>query len=160
MGGEARREHSHLQLLLMPVLMFLTPLASSGILVQTFDSNNTVTHYEKNQLKGLTVLYLGDLPYVNNYPFHDNVRWDTWRRFTEISAAYQPWIWTGGSHEIDFAPEIYSSSHVHAYERSELISNIAYNITNALCTPAKDKSAPVYITVGDGGNIGLVTRYT
>ncbi|GAB4841847.1 hypothetical protein Ancab_039370 [Ancistrocladus abbreviatus] len=90
-----------------------------GILVQTFDSNNTVTHYEKHPLKGLMVLYLGDLTYANNYPFHDNVRWDTSRRFTKRSAVYQPWIWTGGSHEIDFAPEIspvYSSYKTHYME--------------------------------------------
>ncbi|KAI4339906.1 hypothetical protein MLD38_024791 [Melastoma candidum] len=31
-------------------------------------------------------------------------------------------------------------------------SNIAYNIVNGLCTPISDKSAPVYITIGDGGN--------
>lgn len=40
------------------------------------------------------------------------------------------------------------------------VSNIAYNITNVLCNPVKDQSAPVYITIGDGGNIeGLATKY-
>lgn len=39
------------------------------------------------------------------------------------------------------------------------ISNIAYNITNAKCTPVSDQSAPVYITIGDGGNIeGLANK--
>lgn len=42
----------------------------------------------------------------------------------------------------------------------ERISNIAYNIVNGLCTPISDQSAPVYITIGDGGNLeGLVTKY-
>ncbi|XP_028100733.1 purple acid phosphatase 2-like, partial [Camellia sinensis] len=27
-------------------------------------------------------------------------------RFVEGSTAYQPWIWTAGNHEIDFAPEL------------------------------------------------------
>lgn len=41
----------------------------------------------------------------------------------------------------------------------ERISNIAYNIVNGLCSPVSDQSAPVYITIGDGGNLeGLVTE--
>jgi hypothetical protein len=52
------------------------------------------------------MLYVGDLSYANDYPFHDNTRWDTWGRFIERVAAYQPWIWTAGNHEIDFAPEL------------------------------------------------------
>lgn len=79
-----------------------------GDLGQTYDSNITLTHYEQNPNKGQTVLYVGDLSYADNYPFHDNVRWDTWGRFVERSVAYQPWIWTAGNHEIDFVPEIVS----------------------------------------------------
>ncbi|PSS29463.1 Purple acid phosphatase [Actinidia chinensis var. chinensis] len=249
-----------------------------GDLGQTFDSNRTLTHYEMNPANGRTVLFVGDLSYADDYPFHDNVRWDTWGRFTERSAAYQPWIWTAGNHEIDFAPEIgetvpfkpythryhvpfrasnstapfwysikrasayiivlssysayvtstypsfpgkytpqyqwlaeelakvnrsetpwlivlmhspwYNSNnyhymegetmrvmfepwfvhykvdvvfagHVHAYERSERVSNIGYNIVNGLCDPVNDQSAPVYITIGDGGNIeGLANNMT
>ncbi|EPS60425.1 hypothetical protein M569_14376, partial [Genlisea aurea] len=240
-----------------------------GDLGQTYDSNRTLTHYQHNPSKGKAVLYVGDLSYADNYPFHDNVRWDTWERFVERSAAYQPWIWTAGNHEIDYAPEIgefkpfvpyshrfhvpyraanssspfwysvkrasahiivlssysafgkytpqyvwlqnelpkvnrsetpwlivlmhspfYNSyfyhymegetmrvqfeswfvdykvdlvfaGHVHAYERSKRFSNIAYNITNGLCTPVGNPSAPVYITIGDGGNIeGLATNLT
>ncbi|XAR72785.1 Acid phosphatase [Bertholletia excelsa] len=226
-----------------------------GDLGQSFDSNVTLTHYELNPTKGQTLLFVGDLSYADNYPNHDNVRWDTWGRFIERSAAYQPWIWTAGNHEIDFAPEIgetkpfkpythryhvpYKASgstapfwysikrasayiivlssysaygkytpqykwleeefpkvnrsetpwlivlmhapwynsynyiiwkykvdvvfagHVHAYERSERVSNIAYNVVNGLCTPVKDQSAPVYITIGDGGNLeGLATNMT
>ncbi|MBA0836893.1 hypothetical protein Goarm_009083 [Gossypium armourianum] len=245
-----------------------------GDLGQTHDSNVTLTHYESNPKKGKTVLFLGDLSYSNDYPFHDNTRWDTWGRFLERNAAYQPWIWTAGNHELDFAPQLvcrltllaltgtayYSSSiynllpipqpfdcnllpctvayahkqnvlkrrygksspqykwlrdelpkvdrsttpwlivlmhcpiytsnshhfmegetmrvvfeswfvkykvdvvfsgHIHAYERSKRISNIAYNIVNGMCTPVDDQSAPVYITIGDGGNhdgpaIGMV----
>ncbi|KAJ6897410.1 hypothetical protein NC651_023315 [Populus alba x Populus x berolinensis] len=77
-----------------------------GDLGQSYDSNTTLTHYEKNPTKGQAVLFVGDLSYADNYPNHDNVRWDTWGRFVERSVAYQPWIWTAGNHEIDFAPEI------------------------------------------------------
>lgn len=42
----------------------------------------------------------------------------------------------------------------------ERVSNIMYDVVNGLCTPINDQSAPVYITVGDGGNQeGLVTEY-
>ncbi|KGN62641.1 purple acid phosphatase 2 [Cucumis sativus] len=240
-----------------------------GDLGQTYDSNRTLTHYELNPTKGQTVLFLGDLSYADRYPFHDNTRWDTWGRFVERSAAYQPWIWTAGNHELDYVPEIgesepfkpyfhryhvphnssagsshlwysikrasahiivlssyssfvksspqykwlanellkvnrdetpwlivlmhtpmYSSyihhymegesmrvafepwfvkykvdvvfaGHVHAYERSERISNIEYNLVNGLCSPVRNINAPVYITIGDGGNSeGLVTEMT
>lgn len=240
-----------------------------GDLGQSYDSNSTLSHYESNPIRGETVLFVGDLSYADNYPNHDNVRWDTWGRFVERSVAYQPWIWTAGNHEIDFAPEIgetkpfkpfrqrytvpYKASgstapfwysikrasahiivlssysayakytpqykwleaefpkvnrsetpwlivlmhspwynsynyhymegetmrvmyepwfvqnkvdvvfagHVHAYERSHRISNVAYNIVNGECTPVDDQSAPVYITIGDGGNLeGLATNMT
>ncbi|OIW14827.1 hypothetical protein TanjilG_17052 [Lupinus angustifolius] len=237
-----------------------------GDLGQTYNSNTTLTHYESSRTKGQTMLYVGDLSYADDYPLHDNTKWDTWGRFIERIAAYQPWIWTAGNHEIDFAPElgetkpfkpytsryhvpygesdstsplwysikrasayiivlssysafgkytpqykwlekelpkvnraetpwliilmhspIYSSyvnhymegeafrvmyekwfveykvdvvfsGHVHAYERSERVSNIAYDVVNGKCKPIDDQSAPVYITVGDGGNLeGLAT---
>ncbi|XP_068652916.1 purple acid phosphatase 2-like [Aristolochia californica] len=239
-----------------------------GDLGQTFDSNRTLAHYESNPIKGQAILFVGDLSYADDYPFHDNDRWDSWGRFVERIAAYQPWIWTAGNHEIDFAPELgenvpfkpyrhrypvpfrasgstsplwysikrgpayiislcsyaaygkytpqqvwleqelpkvnrsetpwlivlvhspwYNSydyhymegetmrvmfeplfvkhkvdlvfaGHVHGYERSERVSNIAYDIENRQCYPARDESAPVYITIGDGGNIeGLATKF-
>ncbi|XP_031127283.1 purple acid phosphatase 2-like [Ipomoea triloba] len=240
-----------------------------GDLGQSFDSNRTLTHYERNPRKGQTVLFVGDLSYADTYTNHDNVRWDTWGRFVETSAAYQPWIWTAGNHEIDFDPDLgetkpfkpftnrfrvpYKASnstapfwysikrasayiivlssysaygkytpqymwlkqelqkvnrnetpwlivlmhapwynsydyhymegetmrvmyeewfvenkvdivfagHVHAYERSERISNVAYNVVNGKCTPVRNQSAPIYITIGDGGNHeGLATIMT
>lgn len=67
-----------------------------------------LTHYEFNPIKGQTILFVGDLSYADDYPFHDNVRWDTWGRFIERNAAYQPWIWTAGNHELDFAPQFVS----------------------------------------------------
>ena len=48
------------------------------------------------------VLYVGDLSYADNYPLDNGVRWDTSGHFVEPNAAYQPWIWTAGNHEIEF----------------------------------------------------------
>ncbi|XP_061359311.1 purple acid phosphatase-like [Gastrolobium bilobum] len=240
-----------------------------GDLGQTSDSNRTLTHYEMNPKKGQAVLFVGDLSYADDHPNHDNRRWDSWGRFVERNNAYQPWIWTQGNHEVDYAPQIgetepfkpfshrypvpykasgstgpfwysikrgpahiivlasYSSygkytpqyvwlqqelpkvdrtktpwlivlvhapwynsynyhymegetmrvqfeswfvqykvdvvfaGHVHAYERTDRVSNIAYNIVNAQSTPVRDQAAPVYITIGDGGNIeGLAKNLT
>ncbi|XP_024972364.1 purple acid phosphatase-like [Cynara cardunculus var. scolymus] len=53
---------------------------------------------------------------------------------------------------VKYKVDVVLSGHVHAYERTGRVSNIAYNIENGLCTPRNDGSAPVYITIGDGGN--------
>ncbi|XP_024004405.1 purple acid phosphatase 6 isoform X2 [Eutrema salsugineum] len=234
-----------------------------GDLGQTYASNETLYHYMSNP-KGQAVLFAGDLSYADDHPNHDQRKWDSWGRFMEPCAAYQPFIFAAGNHEIDFVPNIgephafkpyehrypnaykasgstsplwysvrrgpahiivlssYSaydkytpqymwleqelkkvnreetpwlivivhspwynsnnyhymegesmrvmfeswlvnskvdlvlSGHVHAYERSERISNVKYNITNGLSTPAKDPNAPIYITIGDGGNIEVL----
>ncbi|KAI4380635.1 hypothetical protein MLD38_006803 [Melastoma candidum] len=56
--------------------------------------------------------------------------------------------------------DVVFAGHVHAYERSYRISNIQYNVSSGNCYPIPDKSAPVYITVGDGGNQeGLAGRF-
>ncbi|GMQ07264.1 hypothetical protein CsSME_00051535 [Camellia sinensis var. sinensis] len=238
-----------------------------GDLGQTYNSLSTIEHYM--QSGGQTVLFVGDLSYADRYQYHDvGVRWDTWGRFIEQSAAYHPWIWAAGNHEIDYMPymgevipfksylqryptpyaaskstnplwyavrrasahiivlssyspfvkytpqwmwlrdefervdrkktpwlivimhvPIYNSNeghfmegesmravfeswfvhykvdvvfagHVHAYERSYRISNIHYNVSNGDRYPVADNSAPVYITVGDGGNQeGLAGRF-
>ncbi|KAI3894479.1 hypothetical protein MKX03_013810 [Papaver bracteatum] len=238
-----------------------------GDLGQTYNSLSTLEHYM--QSKGQAVLFLGDLSYADRYTKNDiGIRWDSWGRFAERVAAYQPWIWTVGNHEIDYMPELgevrpfknfkhryttpfqasksseplwyairrasahiivlssYSpfvkytpqwwwlqeeltrvdrektpwliilmhvplynsneahfmegesmrvafeswfvqyrvdfifSGHVHAYERSYRISNINYNVSAGDPYPVPDKSAPVYLTVGDGGNQeGLASRY-
>ena len=238
-----------------------------GDLGQTADSNSTLAHYEQHP--GAAVLFVGDLSYADKHPLHDSRRWDTWGRFSERSVAYQPWIWTAGNHEVEYAPELgettafkpfahryptpyrasgssepywysvklgpahiivlssysafgkytpqfkwleaelarvdreltpwlfisthvpwYNSNnfhfmegepmrvqfekmavdarvdavfagHVHAYERSHRFSNIQYNITDGRCTPVADRRAPVYVVIGDGGNIeGLADELT
>ncbi|XP_064999200.1 phosphoenolpyruvate phosphatase-like isoform X1 [Musa acuminata AAA Group] len=238
-----------------------------GDLGQTFNSLSTLEHYMETG--GQTVLFVGDLSYADRYEYNDGVRWDSWGRLVEKSAAYQPWIWTAGNHEIEYRPDLgevstfkpylhryvtpyvssksssplwyavrrasahiivlssyspfvkytpqwfwlreelkrvnrektpwlivlmhvplYNSNeahymegeamrdvfeswfvhykvdivfagHVHAYERSYRVSNMNYNITSGSRHPVPDKSAPVYIIVGDGGNQeGLAVRFS
>ncbi|XP_041999095.1 bifunctional purple acid phosphatase 26-like isoform X1 [Salvia splendens] len=235
-----------------------------GDLGQTYNSLSTLEHCM--QTGAQTILFVGDLSYADRYDNHDiGVRWDSWGQFVERSAAYQPWLWSTGNHEIEYFPHlgevtpfrnylhryptpfsasksssplwyavrrasahiialssyspfvkytpqwkwleqelkkvdrektpwlivlmhapIYNSNqahfleaesmkvvfeswfchykvdvifagHVHAYERSYRISSIQSNVSSS---PSSDKSAPVYITVGDGGNQeGLANRF-
>ncbi|XP_065637869.1 purple acid phosphatase 5 [Quercus suber] len=70
-----------------------------------------------------------------------------------MRVTFEPWF---VQHKVDLV----FAGHVHSYERSERISNVKYNITNGLSAPVKDPSAPVYITIGDGGNIeGLASGF-
>ncbi|OAY47013.1 bifunctional purple acid phosphatase 26 [Manihot esculenta] len=238
-----------------------------GDLGQTYNSLSTLEHYMQSEAEA--VLFVGDLSYADRYKYNDvGVRWDSWARFVERSAAYQPWMWSAGNHEIEYMPymgevlpfksylhryptphsasksssplwyairrasahiivlssyspfvkytpqyiwlynelekvnreetpwlivlmhvPIYNSNeahfkegesmrsvfeewfvrykvdiifagHVHAYERSYRISNIHYNVSTGNCYPVADKFAPVYITVGDGGNQeGLAAKF-
>ncbi|CAK9198146.1 unnamed protein product, partial [Sphagnum troendelagicum] len=75
-----------------------------GDLGKTYDSVTTLQHYL--QSSGQCLLYVGDLSYADTYPFDYQVRWDTWSRLIEGSAAYQPWIWTSGNHDIEFLPQV------------------------------------------------------
>ncbi|KAI8533046.1 hypothetical protein RHMOL_Rhmol11G0265400 [Rhododendron molle] len=196
-----------------------------GDLGQSYDSNKTLTHYALNPSKGKTVLFGGDLSCADNYPNHDNTRWDAWARakqnplsliltvimfpikhrivllpFGKCTPQYQwleaelpkvnrketPWLivlmhslWynsykyhymEGETMRVMYEPwfvqykvDVVFAGHVHAYERSERVSNVAYNIVNGICAPVRDQSAPIYIyiTIGDGGNIeGLATEMT
>ncbi|KAG4111063.1 hypothetical protein ERO13_D13G085233v2 [Gossypium hirsutum] len=70
-----------------------------------------------------------------------------------MRAVFEEWF---VHHRVD----VIFAGHVHAYERSYRISNIRYNVSSGECYPVPDKSAPVYITVGDGGNQeGLAGRF-
>ncbi|KAI3753040.1 hypothetical protein L2E82_25084 [Cichorium intybus] len=63
----------------------------------------------------------------------------------------EPWF-------VKYKVDLVFSGHVHSYELSERVS-IRYNITDGLSTPVKDPFDPVYITIGDGGNIeGIAER--
>ncbi|KAG0479384.1 hypothetical protein HPP92_010064 [Vanilla planifolia] len=116
-----------------------------GDLGQSFDSNNTLTHYELNPRKGKTVLFVGDLSYADNYPNHDNVRWDTWGRFIERCAAYQPWIWTAGNHEIDFAPDIGETEPFKPYKHRFHVPYTASGSTAAFWYSIKRASAYIIV---------------
>ncbi|KAL6622338.1 hypothetical protein ACP70R_032217 [Stipagrostis hirtigluma subsp. patula] len=62
---------------------------------------------------------------------------------------------------VDARVDVVFAGHVHAYERSHRFSNVRYNITDGKCTPVPDRRAPVYITIGDGGNVeGLADELT
>lgn len=52
------------------------------------------------------MLFVGDLSYADRYTQENGIRWDSWGRFIEQVAAYQPWIWTAGNHEIEYMPEL------------------------------------------------------
>ncbi|XP_010557615.1 PREDICTED: bifunctional purple acid phosphatase 26 [Tarenaya hassleriana] len=70
-----------------------------------------------------------------------------------MRAVFEEWF---VKHKVD----IIFAGHVHAYERSYRISNVRYNVSSGDRFPVPDKSAPVYITVGDGGNQeGLAGRF-
>lgn len=238
-----------------------------GDLGQTYNSLSTLEHYMQSGAQA--VLFVGDLSYADRYKYNDvGIRWDTWGRFVEQSAAYQPWLWSVGNHEIEYMPKmgevvpfksflhryatpyeasestnplwyavrrasahiivlssyspfvkyspqyrwlkkelkkvdrektpwlivimhvpLYNSNeahfmegesmrsvfekyfvkfkvdlvfagHVHAYERSYRISNLDYEVSDGERYPVPDESAPIYITVGDGGNQeGLAGRF-
>lgn len=71
-----------------------------------------------------------------------------------MRVAFESWF-------VHYKVDLVFAGHVHAYERSYRISNINYNITSGNRYPIPDKSAPVYITVGDGGNQeGLAERFS
>ncbi|PNX55879.1 purple acid phosphatase, partial [Trifolium pratense] len=84
-------------------------------------------------------------PWYNSYNYH-------YMEGETMRVMYEPWF-------VKYKVDVVYAGHVHAYERSERVSNIAYNIVNGICAPIKDQSAPVYITIGDGGNLeGLATK--
>ncbi|CAA6653729.1 unnamed protein product [Spirodela intermedia] len=86
-------------------------------------------------------------PWYNSYNYH-------YMEGETMRVMFEPWF-------VKYKVDLVFAGHVHAYERSHRVSNIAYNIVNGKCTPVRDQSAPVYITIGDGGNLeGLATNMT
>ncbi|KAM0866478.1 hypothetical protein ACQ4PT_042604 [Festuca glaucescens] len=113
-----------------------------GDLGHTFHSNDTLTHYEAGG-GGDAVLFIGDLSYADNHPGHDNRRWDSWARFVERSVAYQPWIWSTGNHEIDYAPEISETAPFKPFTNRYLTPHRASNSTEPFWYSVKMASAHV-----------------
>ncbi|KAE8658244.1 hypothetical protein F3Y22_tig00116973pilonHSYRG00035 [Hibiscus syriacus] len=96
-----------------------------GDLGQTYNSLSTLDHYM--QSGGQTVLFLGDLSYADRYQLNDvSIRWDSWGRFIERSAAYQPWIWSAGNREIEYMPDVGEvipfKSYLHRFSTPHLAS--------------------------------------
>ncbi|KAM0017936.1 putative phosphoric monoester hydrolase [Helianthus debilis subsp. tardiflorus] len=76
-----------------------------GDLGQTFNSLSTLEHYIESGAE--TVLFVGDLSYSDEHEFDEmGERWDSYARFVERNAAYQPWLWIVGNHEVEYLPEI------------------------------------------------------
>ncbi|KAL6599822.1 hypothetical protein ACP70R_045473 [Stipagrostis hirtigluma subsp. patula] len=62
---------------------------------------------------------------------------------------------------VDAKADLVLAGHVHAYERSRRVSNVAYDVVSGRATPARDLGVPVYVTIGDGGNIeGVADNFT
>lgn len=77
----------------------------AGDLGQTYNSLSTLEHCM--QTGAQSILFVGDLSYADRYDNNDvGIRWDSWGRFVEQSAAYQPWIWSAGNHEIEYFPHL------------------------------------------------------
>lgn len=82
---------------------------------------------------GQTVLFLGDLSYADRYQFNDvGLRWDTWGRFAEQSAAYQPWIWSAGNHEIEYMPYMVKKFEIDFFSLKSYISICLSDMLNQL----------------------------
>ncbi|XP_073128511.1 purple acid phosphatase 23-like [Henckelia pumila] len=150
-------------------------IAVVGDLGLTMNSTTTIDHLITNDPS--IVLMVGDLTYANQYlttggngtscyscafpnaPIRETYqpRWDAWGRFMQTLTSRIPMIVIEGNHEIE--PQISNITfqsyltrfsvmveciclQVHAYERM----NRVYNYT-------LDSCGPVYITIGDGGNI-------
>ncbi|XP_066363239.1 purple acid phosphatase 2-like [Miscanthus floridulus] len=92
-----------------------------------------------------------------------------------IVLVHSPWYSSNGYHYMEgetmrvqferwlvaAKADLVVAGHVHAYERSHRVSNVAYDIINGRCTPVRSRDAPVYVTVGDGGNIeGIADNFT
>ncbi|RZR92224.1 hypothetical protein BHM03_00020474 [Ensete ventricosum] len=84
-------------------------------------------------------------PWYNSYNYH-------YMEGESMRVMFEPWF-------VKNKVDVVFAGHVHAYERSHRVSNIAYDIANGKCKPVPDESAPVYITIGDGGNVeGLANK--
>ncbi|EEF31627.1 Purple acid phosphatase precursor, putative [Ricinus communis] len=71
-----------------------------------------------------------------------------------MRAAFEEWF-------IEYKVDVIFSGHVHAYERSYRFSNVRSSVSSPNCYPVANESAPMYITVGDGGNQeGIAANFT
>nr|GEU83795.1 purple acid phosphatase [Tanacetum cinerariifolium] len=151
-----------------------------GDLGQSYDSNTTLTHYETNPGEDepfIPFIHRYHVPYKSSQstsPFWYSIKrasahiivLSSYSAYGKYTPQYKWLFMEGETMRVMFEPwfvkykvDVVFAGHVHAYERSERVSNIAYNIVNGLSTPVKDQSAPVYITIGDGGNLeGLATK--
>lgn len=70
-----------------------------------------------------------------------------------MRSAFESWF-------VENKVDVVFAGHVHAYERSYPVSNVLFNLTNDACRPIYNEDAPVYVVIGDGGNVeGLAVPY-
>nr|AAD20634.1 purple acid phosphatase precursor [Anchusa officinalis] len=101
-----------------------------------------------NRTESPWLIVLMHAPWYNSYNYH-YMEGETMRVMYEAHGF------------VKYKVDLVFAGHVHAYERTERISNIVYNVVNGICTPVNDSSAPIYITIGDGGNLeGLAKNMT
>ncbi|KAG7627507.1 Calcineurin-like phosphoesterase domain ApaH type [Arabidopsis thaliana x Arabidopsis arenosa] len=115
--------------------------SSYSPLTQLMDERKKVNRSETPWL-----IVLVHAPWYNSNNYH-------YMEGESMRVTFEPWF-------VENKVDIVFAGHVHAYERSERISNIQYNITDGMSTPVKDQNTPVYITIGDGGNIeGIANNF-
>ncbi|KAL5559762.1 hypothetical protein UlMin_035973 [Ulmus minor] len=115
-----------------------------GDLGQTFNSLSTLEHYMHSE--GQTVLFVGDLSYADRYKYDNiGVRWDSWGQLVERSAAYQPWIWSAGNHEIEYMPDIGEVTPFKSYLHRFPTPHMASNSTNPLWYAVRRASAHIIV---------------
>ncbi|ONK78934.1 uncharacterized protein A4U43_C01F1150 [Asparagus officinalis] len=77
--------------------------------------------------------------HADRYECDNGTRWDSWGRLIERSAAYQPWFWAAGNHDIEYRPDLgevstfKAFSHIYAtpHEASQSSSPLWYAIRRA-----------------------------
>lgn len=126
-----------------------------------------LTKVDRTKTPWLIVIVHSPLYNTNNYHYMEG---------EGMRVMFESWF-------VENKVDIVLSGHVHSYERmvlnyicfrtlqhcyiicnlcllillllslQERVSNIVYNISNKKCTPVKSEDAPVYLNLGDGGNI-------
>ncbi|CAD5327291.1 unnamed protein product [Arabidopsis thaliana] len=98
----------------------LTQLMNSWLLDELEKVNRSETSW---------LIVLVHVPWYNNNNYY-------YMEGESMRVKFEPWF-------IKNKVDMIFAGHVHAYERSERVSNIQYNITDGMSTPMKDQNALV-----------------
>ena len=131
---------------LTPIFLLVCTLLSLGAWAQKESIKGTVRDAKGNPLEGVTVKDANSKAVTltnNTGSYSINAKANDVLEFSFIGFETKKQLATGNNVNIVF------SGHVHAYER-----------TYPVYKNRTDKYAPVYITIGDGGNLeGLDNKY-